>query len=161
MVTREEVKDSVEYEWRGLQWRYGIGILVFVMVLGYVLMALVSRTFRIDLASYGFIVAAFAVFLVPFILHAVYQQRMLLRGIQQYQRYQVRLCNAVTCAYNSRIYAYHVGFQTEEGELAVLKTKPIFSNHLHLPFSFHDFHDKKVEIFYDPEKERIIVSRKV
>lgn len=158
MVTREDVKNAMEYRWRGSQWKLYIAVWAVISVVSPVI-GLVNGSAPEDLVgTAGILAAMYFAFLMPFAGYALWRQWEMLRRCEHYQRYQVKLCNPVTSWVYKGAVGYRVVFRTEDGETVVRETKPLFSSRALATFQLEDYNNKTVDIFYDSEKDRVILA---
>ena len=163
MVTKEDVKNAIEYKWRGSQWKLYLVIMVLILFLIPVLaiakgtdLPAEDRT-EILLSAIGFVAVLYGVCFVPVIVYPVWRQWEMLHRCGCYQRYRVKLCNPVNSWSYRRAVGYRVAFQTETGETVVQDPRPLFSSSALATFQLEDYNNKTVDIFYDPEKDKVIL----
>lgn len=161
MVTKEEVKNSVEFKWRGQQWRVYLGLFAFMLVLVIPMSIIKAKSLDDTGFAVGVVAVIYGVVFVPFVLYAVWRQRELVHRFDNYERHQVKLDHpSVSRNYRGAIY-YVVLFQDNTGEWIRLNTKPLFSGGMFAVCPLEKYNNQTVEIFYDSEKEQVILSKLV
>lgn len=161
MVTKEEVKASVEYQWRGQQWKIYMVILAFILIVIFPMCFLETDSLEIIGSVFGIVAAIYGVIFLPFILYAVWRQWELAHRFDHYERHRVKLDQPSSSWGYRGAFLYHVRFQDDAGNPIQLDTKPIFSSGFFSACLLEEYNNKTVEIFYDAEKDRVIVSKLV
>lgn len=158
MVSRSMVKDTMEYQWRGQQWKLYLVIFGVVMLFTPMVSLFQSTTGIEDFLPAMLISAAiYGVIFLPAVLYPMFRQWQLLQRCDHYRKYSVKLCNPVTSMlYKGAVY-YRVVFQTEDGETVVCNTSPMFSSAIFAAFVLEDYNNKTVDIYYDEEKHKVIL----
>lgn len=159
MVTKEEVKASVEYKWWGQQWKLYLGIFAFILIFVAPLSFLKTNSLEIIGSAYGIVAVIYGLILGPFVLYYIWRQWELVHRCDNYEKYQVKLDQPATSRrYRSAVF-YHVLFRDNAGFWVKLDTRPLFQDGAFSVCSLEEYNNQTVEIFYDSEKERVIVSK--
>ena len=163
-ITIEEIKESVEYNWRKNQ----IIILLYAWLLVAGVSLLVPFAVSIDsieLIGMGFLIWLFwmlfiGLFIFVAILFYLNKNRYLLNNYQNFNAYEVVLDRFSTSyAYRGAIY-YTVNI-LDNGVRKNVDTNPYFSNYLFSKFIPQDYNNKKVIGLYDSHKEKFYIIKKV
>lgn len=166
MVTKEEVKNAMEYKWRGSQVKFYLMLWAVLLVVWstVVLFSMVTNGSDWDTQSLEILGITMAVFagvyslvFLPSCLYSAYKQWEMLHACGRYQRYRVRLDTPETAWLYNRSVAYRVRFKTEEGDTVTGTTKPLFSSSPFAKYDLNDYNNKEVEIFYDPRQNDVIL----
>lgn len=161
MVTKEEVKASVEYKWWGRQWKLLTGLYVFILIAVLVLTFLTTLSQDEVWSVLGILAVVYGVVFIPFVLFYIWRQWELVHRCDNYEKYQVKLDQPATSRrYRSAVF-YHVLFRDNAGNWVRLDTRPLFQDGAFSVCSLEEYNNQTVEIFYDSEKERVIVSKLV
>lgn len=161
MVTKEEVKASMEYKWRAQQWKIYLGLFAFVMVLVIPMGFLKTNSLELIGPAFGIVAVIYGLIFGPIILYSVWRQWELVHRCDHYEKYQVKLDHpSVSRNYRGAIY-YQVLFQDNAGDWIRLDTKPLFSGGMFAVCPLEEYNNQTVEIFYDSEKEQVIISKLV
>ncbi len=169
MVTKEEVKNAIEYKWRGKQVKTYL-ILWAVLLLTF-LVVMVCTTITGDmrwndraLEILGSVMAVvgslYSLAVLPFALYSAYRQWEMLRNCGRFERYWVKLDEPNTSWNYRQAVGYRVVFTSENGEKLARYTKPLFSSSAFSGFQLADYNNKTVEIFYDPDQDQVILAGK-
>lgn len=157
MVTREDVKNAIEYKWRGSQWKLYLSVWAVMLVISPVLGLTRNVSIELLLSYIGIVAAVYSVLWIPFVAYPLWRQWEMLRRREHYRRYEVKLCNPITSWVYKGAVGYRVVFRTEDGETLVRETKPLFSSRALATFQLDDYNNKTVDIFYDSEKDTVIL----
>ena len=158
MVTREDVKNAIEYKWRGSQWKLYLAVWAVILMISPVF-GLANNISTEALMSYiGIVASLYSAIWMPLVVYPIWRQREMLRRYENYQRYQVKLCNPITSWVYKGAVGYRVVFRTENGETVVRETRPLFSSRALATFQLEDYNNKTVDIFYDPERDTVILA---
>ncbi len=166
MVTKEEVKNAVEYKWRGNQVKTYLVLWAAILLLFPVCMAvsLVLSGFEWDAQGLGILGTALAVVagvyslaVLPFAVYAAYCQWQMLQHCKSYERHWVKLDEPNTSWNYRQAIGYRVVFEREGKGKIARYTKPVFSGSAFSQFPLSDYNNKTVEIFYDPERDEVIL----
>ncbi len=161
MVTKEEVKNAMEYKWRGDQVKTYLclwgGILLFMAVA--MVGSTVARGVR-DWSLLGTVMAVvggvYSLAILPFAFYAGYRQWEMLRNCARFEKYRVKLDEPSTSWSYRQSISYRVVFE-REGKIA-RQTKPVVSGSAFSQFPLSDYNNKTVDIFYDPERDEVILA---
>ena len=157
MVTRSMVKDTMEYHWRGQQWKLYLVVLALVAVVTTLINVPNLKNSGASLEVLLWSNLVYVLVFLPFVLYHVFRQWQLLWRCDHYQKYSVKLCNPVTSMLYKHAVYYRVIFRTETGENLVRNTSPVFSSAAFAVFLLEDYNNKTVDIYYDEEKDKVIL----
>ena len=161
MVTREEVKASVEYKWLGRQWKIYLGIFAFAMVIVAPIGLLKTNSLENIGVAFGILAVIYSLILGPFVLYFAWRQWELVHRCENYEKHQVRLEHPATSRWYRGAVLYRIQFRDNAGFMVNLDTRPLFHDGEFSVCSLSEYNNQMVEIFYDSEKERVILSRRV
>lgn len=167
MYSKSEVMHCLECRWRKKQIKLDLGFLGFIAAVC-VIFGLFEMVMHLDdFANYpdlfwiiptsivGFFCFLFLFFL-PFIIYFYYDYKKILKLSEQSEVYEVLLDHPSTSYSYRRAVYYTVRFQTNERENITADTKPLWSSSIWV-FSIEEYNNKKVEILYNKEEDRVIV----
>ena len=160
----EEIKKSVEYQWRKHQINL---LLITYLFIGIITLFIPFIYSTIDLKFLGIGMLAWLGCLVfigiifgGFILFYLLKIRYLIKNYQNFNSYEVILENLSTSfAYKGSIY-YTVKI-VNEGVTKTVETNPYFSSLLFSKFTPEDFNNKKVSGLHDEINEKFYIIKKV
>ncbi len=159
-LTKEDIKNSVEYKWRIQQRNTLLIIYILVLLAAFFMMAIAGLTnaseFEDNMASIltdAFLIVAvlFTVIFMPFIAFYQYKAVYLLKKYHTFKRYEVLLDRPSTSYWYRGAVYYTVDISTEKGNLSV-DTNPYFSSSVWSAFNISEFNNKKVIGLLDEEK---------
>jgi hypothetical protein len=156
MNDKKWIKNSLECQWRKEQ----VKLLIIVWAGACILSLILMFAIGIDLRELGFIIlglGALVTFLglMPVGLYYYSQYLKIVKNYDQYDKYEVLLDKPSSSYLYDYAIFYTVSFTTIDGERVTLDTKPIWSSFS--KFSIAEYNNKKVDILYDKEHERVIV----
>lgn len=160
----EEIKNSVEYQWRKQQIHIllAAGLLIAVSTLCVLLIAMSNA---LELLGFYMLIwlcyMAFVWLIIGgFVLFYCSKNRYFLKNYKNFNAYEVVLDNvSVSYAYKSSVY-YTVKI-VDNGITKAVTTNPYFSNSCFSKFSPEAFNNKKVIGFYDGNKEKFYILKMV
>lgn len=158
MVTKEDVKNAIEYKWRGSQWKLYLLIWALVFLVAPIVGLTKNVSADILLEAFAVVVVLYSLIFAPIVAYPLWRQWEMLHRCGCYQRYRVKLCTPITSWHYNRAVGYRVVFQTESGETVVRDTRPLFSSSALATFQLEDYNNKTVEVYYDPEKDKVILA---
>lgn len=166
-LSSEEIKNSVEYQWRKYQIGMLLSVWLFIVVVTLFLpfIVIAINDHDLELLGYGMLIwlccmAFIGLILGGFILFYCLKNRYLLKNYKNFNCYEVVLDNLSTSySYSHSIY-YTVNI-VEEGITKKVDTNPYFSSSLFSKFYPVDFNNKKVIGLYDSNMEKFYIVKKV
>lgn len=166
MYSPNELKHSLECRWRKKQIKLYLGILIFVFGIC-ILFGCLTIVIHLDelledkmlllnifLTTLG-ILGVTCLCLVPFLIYSFNDYRKIIKLAENSTLHEVVLDHpSVSFNYRGAVY-YTVHFQTQDNHSISLETKPLWSNFWFFPIE--EYNNKKVEILYNKELNRVIV----
>ena len=166
-LSSEEIKNSVEYQWRKHQINILLGVWLFIVVAtSFVPFSVITiRDYDLELLGYGMLIwlccmVFFGLIFGGFILFYFLKNRYLLKNYKNFNRYEVVLDNLST-SYAYKVSIYYTVNIIEEGISKAVDTNPYFSNSFFSKFTPNDFNNKKVIGLYDSNMEKFYIVKKV
>ena len=163
-LSLEEIKDSVEYQWRKSQIKTLLGVWIFVAVISLFLPIIYASR---DLKLLGLGMSVWLVCLLCYgllfgggILFYFLKNRYLLKNYQKFQCYEVVLDRVSTSYMYTRSISYTVDI-VDEGTVKAVDTNPYFSSSFFAKFDPDDYNNKKVIGLYDDERNKFYIVKKV
>ncbi|MCH5172457.1 MAG: hypothetical protein J1F31_06495 [Erysipelotrichales bacterium] len=162
--TMEEIKNSVEYQWRKNQvklyltlWLIIVGATIFIPIIvsasNYELIVFGIISWLCAIVIFGLLFGSFALF-------SYSKMRYLLKNYQKFNSYEVVLDKVSTSyAYRGAIY-YTVTINDKDLSKKV-DTNPYFSSSLMSKFSCEDYNNKKVVGLYDDNMDKFYIVKRV
>ena len=162
MVTKEQIKSSMEYKWRLSQCKTYLVIwgvtLVFAIIGGFggaMKLNSVKDGLFISLVTTGIL----SMPLLPMAVYPMIQIGRLMKRAQGCTIHRVMLDRPATSTmYRGAVY-YTVEF-TQDGERFLRDTKPLWSSAPMARFQLDEYNNKQIDILYDRESDQIIVLGK-
>lgn len=162
--TKEDIKNSIEYQWRknSAKWLFGLwGVIAVVMLLGTLIVSLddikyIGLSFQIWLI----VTAIYSALLLPFVAFYCYKMIYLLKHYKQFNSYEVIL-NNVSTSYAYRGAVYYTVTVNEDGGARQVATNPYFSSGVFAKFTLEDFNNKKVVGLYDSQMDKFYIIKKI
>lgn len=162
MVTKEQIKNSMEYKWRLSQCKtylviWGV-MLVFALIGGIggaIKLNSVNDGLFISLVTAGF----FSMPLLPMAVYPLVQMALLMKRAEKSTIHRVMLDRPATSTmYRGAVY-YTVEF-TQDGERFLRDTKPLWSSAPMAQFQLEEYNNKPVNILYNRETDQVFVLDK-
>ena len=162
MVTKEQIKSSMEYKWRLSQCKtylviWGV-MLVFALIGGF------GGAMKLNSVQDGLFIslvtaAILSTPLLPMAIYPMVQIARLMKRAQGCTIHRVMLDRPATSTmYRGAVY-YTVEF-TQDGERFLRDTKPLWSSAPMARFQLGEYNNKQIDILYDRESDQIIVLGK-
>ncbi len=163
-LTKEDIKNSVEYRWRktSLLWVLGIwAVITVVMFLAVVLTSLDDMKYiTLSLEVWLIVTAIYSVIFLPFIAYYVYKMLYILKHYKQFNLYEVMLDN-VSTSYAYRGAVYYTVTIYDDGTTNHVCTNPYFSSRIFATFILEEYNNKKVIGLYDSNLDKFYIIKKV
>ncbi|MDE6660814.1 MAG: hypothetical protein K2J93_03190 [Anaeroplasmataceae bacterium] len=167
MYSREELKQCLECRWRKKQIKLDL-MLLGILAAVFLVFGLFELILHLDdykdypdllwilpTTLVGFLLLIF-LFILPWMIYTYTDYKKVLKLSEQAELYDVILDHPSTSwGYRGAVY-YTVRFQTNDRENITADTKPLWSS---LPgvFPIEEYNNKKIEILYHKEENRVIV----
>ena len=161
--TKEDIKNSVEYQWRKTSfcWLLGIwAVIAVVMLLGTLIMSLDDiKYIGLSFQIYGIAIAIYSVIFLPFLAYYGYKMLYILKHYTEFNSYEVMLDNVST----SQMYrgaVYYTVTINDEGVTGQVSTNAYFSSGMFAKFTLEDYNNKKVVGLYDSQLDKFYIIKK-
>ena len=160
MITKEQVKGSLEANWRLHQAKVYLvlwGILTAVMFFISFCYAAAKGMPDAALWASGILALVYAAVFLPFSGVSYCKYLRIINRWEKYESYTVTLDRPGTSYFYNRSVYYTVRFHTESGKEVTADTMPLWSGAAFALYQLEDYNNKKIRILYDPEEEKIVV----
>lgn len=162
--TKEDIKNSVEYQWRknAATWLFVIwAVIAVVMLFATLVMSFddikyIGMSFQIWLI----VTAIYSAVLLPFVAFYFYKMIYLLKHYEQFNSYEVMLDN-VSTSYAYRGAVYYTVTVNDEGVTRQVTTNPYFSSGIFAKFTLEDYKNKRVIGLYDSQMDKFYIIKKI
>ena len=161
MVTKEQIKNSLEYKWRMRQCK--TYLVIWGVMAAFALMGGAASFGKLGSVQGGLFVflvvtAIYSLVLLPLAIYPLVQIRLLANRAERCSVHTVKLDRPGTShMYRGAVY-YTVSF-TDNGEYFVRDTKPLWSSYS-VEFPLDEYNNKEVKILYDREADQVFVLGK-
>ena len=160
MITKEQVKGSLEANWRLHQAKLYLVVLAIVAAVS-LLVSLLGAAAKgmLDAALWagGISALIYSVVILPFSAFSYCKYLRIVNRWEKYESYTVTLDRPGTSyLYNRSVY-YTVRFRTDSGKEVTADTMPLWSSAAFALYQLEEYNNKKIRILYDPEEERVVV----
>ena len=161
--TVDEIKNSVEYQWRKNQVK--LYLLIWLVIVCVTIIPIIASIRDFDLLVVGIVswlivVVVFGLLFGTFALISYGKMRYLLKNYQRFNSYEVVL-DKVSTSYAYRGAVYYTVTVNYEGLSKNADTNPYFSSLAMSKFTCEEFNNKKVVGLYDDERNKFYVVKKV
>lgn len=162
--TVNEIKQSVEYQWRNSQIKIHLGIWCLISIAIFIvpLMGMIMdfEIIGVTLLIWLFFVIMFGIILGGFSLSYYFKNKYLIRNYMKFSSHEVVLDKVVTSFMNRGSIYYKVTINDGNIKKEV-DTNPYFSNYLFSKFVSEDYNNKKVVGLYDKDMNKFYIVKKV
>lgn len=167
-LTKKEIKNSVEYQWR----KHSLQLLLFIWgIIAIVTFVVFFGRLIVNVGDLESMWLCFQVWLLVTLLYSVllflpgvafyYYKMMYLRGhYGEWDRYEVTL-DKVSVSMTHRGAAYYTVSLCDEGVTRQVRTNPCFSSGIFASFVIEDYHNKKVIGLYDRKADKLYIVKKI
>ena len=161
MVTKEQIKNSLEYKWRMRQCK--TYLVIWGVMAAFALMGGAASFGKLGSVQGGLFVflvvtAIYSLVLLPLAIYPLVQIRLLAKRAERCSVHTVKLDRPGTShMYRGAVY-YTVSF-TDNGEYFVRDTKPLWSSYS-VEFPLDEYNNKELKILYDREADQVVVLGK-
>lgn len=162
--TENEIKQSVEYQWRNNQIKILLGIWLFISIAIFIVpllgMIMELEIIGVTLLIWLFFVIMFGVILGGFSLSYYFKNKYFVKNYMNFSCHEVVLDKVVT-SLMSRGSIYYKVTIIDENIKKEVDTNPYFSNYLFSKFIPEDYNNKKVVGLYDKNENKFYIIKKV
>ena len=162
--TENEIKQSVEYQWRNRQIKILLGIWVFISVafstVPIMCVIMDFETIGVALLIWLVFVIMFGVILGGFSLSYYFKNKYFVKNYMNFSCHEVVLDKVVTSLMTRGSVYYKVTIYDGNVKKEV-DTNPYFSNYLFSKFIPEDYNNKKVVGLYDKNENKFYIIKKV
>lgn len=162
--TENEIKQSVEYQWRNNQIKILLGIWLFISIAIFIVpllgMIMELEIIGVTLLIWLFFVIMFGFFLGGFSLSYYFKNKYFVKNYMNFSCHEVVLDKVVT-SLMSRGSIYYKVTIIDENTKKEIDTNPYFSNYLFSKFLPEDYNNKKVVGLYDKKENKFYIIKKV
>ena len=161
MVTKEQIKNSLEYKWRMRQCK--TYLVIWGVMAAFALMGGAASFGKLGSVQGGLFVflvvtAIYSLVLLPLAIYPLVQIWLLGKRAERCSVHTVKLDRPGTShMYRGAVY-YTVSF-TDNGEHFLRETKPLWSSYS-VEFPLEEYNNKEVKILYDREADQVFVLGK-
>lgn len=162
-LTKEEIKNSVECQWRKFHAKQLLVIYLIIAAATLFVPLILLMQYGMEYLGQGIItwlicILVLGLFFGGFVLYYYSKYRYLLKNYRNFNCHEVVLDNVAT-SYSYRAIYYTVTFN-HNGKTKKVHTNPYFSNTIFSKFSPEEYNNKKVIGLYDDNLERFYIIRK-
>lgn len=162
--TENEIKQSVEYQWRNNQIKIYLGIWLFISIAIFIvpLMGIIMdfEIIGVTLFIWLVFVIMFGVILGGFSLSYYFKNKYFVKNYMNFSCHEVVLDKVVT-SLMSRSSIYYKVTIIDGNIKKEIDTNPYFSNYLLSKFLPEDYNNKKVVGLYDKNENKFYIIKKV
>lgn len=162
--TENEIKQSVEYQWRNNQIKILLGVWLFISIAIFIVpllgMIMELEIIGVTLLIWLFFVIMFGVILGGFSLSYYFKNKYFVKNYMNFSCHEVVLDKVVT-SLMSRGSIYYKVTIIDENTKKEIDTNPYFSNYLFSKFLPEDYNNKKVVGLYDKNENKFYIIKKV
>lgn len=162
--TENEIKQSVEYQWRNNQIKILLGIWLFISIAIFIVpllgMIMELEIIGVTLLIWLFFVIMFGVILGGFSLSYYFKNKYFVKNYMNFSCHEVVLDKVLT-SLMSRGSIYYKVTIIDENTKKEIDTNPYFSNYLFSKFLPEDYNNKKVVGLYDKNENKFYIIKKV
>ena len=160
----EEIKNSIEYQWRKSQINTLLVVWLFIAVITLFIPFIVTINY-LEFLGFGMLIwlccmVFIGLILGAFILFYCSKSRYLLQNYKNFNCYEVVL-DRVSTSYAYKYSIYYTVKIVYNGITKTVDTNPYFSNSFFSKFYPDDFNNKKVMGLYDSNMEKFYIVKKV
>lgn len=161
----EEMKNSVEYQWRKFHAKQLLVIYLIIVVVSLLIPFLTTIKYDFKYLMTGIITwlcctGFFGLFFGVFSLFYLIKNRYLLKNYRNFKSYEVVL-DAVATSYSYKASIYYTVTFIHEGKTKKVDTNPYFSSSFFSKFTPEEYNNKKVIGLYDDNLERFYIIKKI
>ena len=162
--TIDEIKQSVEYQWRNRQIKIFLGVWLFIS-LAFLTAPIIVMIMDFEILGsilliwFGFIVF-FGIVFGAFALSYHFKNKYLIENYMSFTCHEVVLDKVVTSVMARGAVYYKVTI-IDENKIKEVDTNPYFSSYLFSKFLPEDYNNKKVVGLYDKNENKFYIIKKV
>ena len=161
--TKEDIKNSVEYQWRKTSFCWLLGIWIFiavVMLFDVLIIGFDDIKVGMGLQVWLIVMAIYSAIYLPFVAFYCYKMLYILKHYTEFDSYEV-LLDTVSTSYAYRGAVYYTVAINDEGATRQVCTNAYFSSGMFAKFTLEDYNNKKVVGLYDDQMDKFYIVKKV
>ena len=165
--TKQDIKNSVEYQWRKSQIKLLLCILLIVAIATFLIVVIPVCATNMEFWDVGLLTwlvcmaitaLFFGIFMVAYYCKNVY----LLNHFEEFTQHEVVLDRVATGnSWRSRGSVYYIVSIEHNGSTINVDTSPCFSSNVFAKFTCDDYNNKKVVGLYDEKLHKFYIIKKV
>lgn len=164
-LTKEDIKNSVEYQWRNSHAKQCMFIYLILAVATIFVPLISLMKYEFEYLGTGIIVwliciLVLGLFFGIFVLYYLLKNRYLLKNYKNFNLYEVVLDNVAT-SYSYKASIYYTVTINNNGKSKKVDTNPYFSSSVFSKFSPEEYNNKKVIGLYDNNLEKFYIIKKI
>lgn len=159
-LTKADIKNSIEYQWRKnslkwvlVLWAIIIVVFFFAMLIGN------AKDIAFALQICLIVTSIYSAVLLPFAFFYCYKMMHLLKHYKKFNAYEV-LLDKISTSYAYRGAVYYTVTIESEGFTNYIDTNAYFSSGVFAKFPLEDYNNKKVIGLYDSELNKFYIIKK-
>ncbi|MBE6917299.1 MAG: hypothetical protein E7470_05305 [Ruminococcaceae bacterium] len=162
--TREDIKNSVEYEWRKSSLKSMLAIWAILTVVMFFALVLTSvgdmQYIALRFEAWLIVTAIYSAIFLPFVMFYGYKMWYLLKHFAEFNSHEVMLDN-VSTSYAYRGAVYYTVTINDRGTTRKVCTNPYFSSSMFAKFTLEDYNNQKVVGLYDSQMDKFYILKKL
>lgn len=165
--TKQDIKNSVEYQWRKSQIKLLLCIFLIVVIATFIIVVVPVCATNIEFWDVGLLtwlicMAITAVFFGIFMVMYHSKNVRLLNHFEEFTQHEVVLDRVATgYLWRSRGAVYYIVRIEHNGSTINVDTSPCFSSNAFAKFTCDDYNNKKVVGLYDEKLHKFYIIKKV
>ena len=164
-LTKEEIKNSVECQWRKFHANLILVIYLIIVVATLFVPLILLIKYGIEYLGQGIItwlicILVLGLFFGSFALYYYFKYRYLLKNYRNFNSYEVIL-DTVATSYSYKASIYYTVTINHNGKTKKVDTNPYFSSTVFSKFSPEEYNNKKVIGLYDDNLEKFYIVKKI
>lgn len=163
--TEEDIKNSVEYQWRLFNIKRILLLFLIVTIITSLIPIIVTAINGVEYIDFIFIIwfiyiLVMGLILVPFIVYFIFKNKYLIKNYKSFKCYEVVLDTPSTSyAYKASVY-YSVKINVNN-EIKKVETNPYFSSSVFSKFALEEYNNKTVIGLYDNKLEKFYIIKTI
>lgn len=164
-LTKEEIKNSVECQWRKFHANLILVIYLIIVVATLFVPLILLMKYGTEYLRQGIItwlicILVLGLFFGSFALYYYFKYRYLLKNYRNFNSYEVIL-DTVATSYSYKASIYYTVTINHNGKIKKVDTNPYFSSTIFSKFSPEKYNNKKVIGLYDDNLEKFYIVQKI
>lgn len=163
-LTKEDIKQSIEYQWRIYNLKLMLFILLFIGLITlifpllFVVQDFNKTNFKLYFETILIMMLVYLIIFIPFLIYYLYKALYILKKYKYFEVHEVILDHPHTSYLYKGLIYYSVSLKHNDSIITV-NTNPYFSSNIFSKYELEKYNNKKVKGLYDEKMGKFYILK--